>query len=107
MELDDYSRFTKTEKVIVDGNETFGRWSSYTFLTEQLPSYEIGNYKVGPSTENRPDMISNVIYGTPLLDWVLIAFNQVTDVLNWPKSGTIIKYPVESVVMPEILQRND
>jgi hypothetical protein len=107
MELDDYSRFAKTEKVIVDGHDTYGRWSSYSFLTEQLASNEIGSYRVGPATENRPDMISNAIYGTPLLDWVLIAFNNVTDVLNWPKSGMIIKYPAEAIVMPEILQRND
>lgn len=102
--LSDLSRFSSTEMVIIEGNETYGRWNMPSFLKEQPDDSDIGIFKVTASTECRPDLISQEIYGTPLLDWVLISFNNVRNVLNWPKSGDLIEYPVESIVIPEVLQ---
>lgn len=87
---------------IFDGNETFGRWGLFKFLTERPPEDMIKVYQVTSAMEGRPDMISNEVYGTPLLDWVLISFNGVRDPMNWPKSGTTIEYPVDNVVLPEL-----
>lgn len=102
--LEDFSRFSRTEMIIVDGVETFGRWKQYPFLKERPAEENIEVFQVTSATEGRPDLISQQIYGTPLLDWVLIAFNNARNTLNWPKTGDVIEYPVESVVVPEVLQ---
>jgi hypothetical protein len=47
----------------------------------------------------RPDLISYMLYKTPRYDWVLIAFNNAVDTLNWPPTGLQIKYPVKSVIV--------
>ena len=90
--------------IIVDGNETFGRWQSYSFLKVRPPEDQIDVFQVTSAVEGRPDLISQQIYDTPLLDWVLIAFNNARDSLNWPKAGDLVEYPIESVVVPEVLQ---
>jgi len=101
--LDDFSRFSKTQVVFVEGNETFGRWVPYSFLEQRPAEEDIGVFQVTTATEGRPDLISNALYGTPLLDWVLIAFNNATEVLNWPRTGDNIEYPLQNVVFPEIV----
>lgn len=102
--LEDFSRFSRTEMVIVDGCETFGRWKSYSFLKERPADENIEVFQVPSSMEGRPDLISQQVYGTPLLDWVLIAFNNARNSLNWPRTGDLVEYPIESVVVPEVLQ---
>lgn len=99
--VNDYSRFQRTELVLEDGVEVFSTWTMPPFLSEELPSDQIGSYKVTNAMEGRPDLISNIIYGTPYLDWVLIAFNNARD-LNWPKAGVIIKYPSNTAVITEL-----
>jgi hypothetical protein len=100
--LDDFSRFFQTEAVIVDGNETFGAWKPPSFVKVRPAEDKIRRFRVISDTEGRPDKIAYVLYGTPLLDWVLISFNKVRDPLNWPKAGDIIEYPIESIVFPLI-----
>jgi len=96
--------------IITDGHETFGRWKSYSFLKERPADENIGVFRVTSAVEGRPDLISQQVYGTPLLDWVLIAFNNTIDnqsarnALNWPRAGDLVEYPVESIVVPEVLQ---
>lgn len=101
--LSDYSRFTKTEMIIVDRVETYGKWNSYSFLKTRPSDDLIGVFRVTSALEGRPDLISAAIYSTSQLDWVLIAFNNARGVLNWPKTGERIEYPLEKVVMPEVL----
>ena len=101
--LDDYSRFSKTEMIIIDGVETFGKWKQYSFLVERPVEDKIGVFRITSAVEGRPDLISTQIYGTPMLDWVLIAFNNARGTLNWPRTGDTIEYPVESIVIPEVL----
>ncbi len=103
MDLDAFSRFKKTPPTIFDGKETYGRWVSFRFLTQRPDESDIGIFQVTSALEGRPDLISQQIYSTPLLDWVLIAFNQVRDPLNWPRAGSAIEYPLDTVVLPELL----
>jgi hypothetical protein len=99
-----YSRYTTTPETEYDGAHTYGKWKSYNFLTESLAENQTRTLYITNAYEGRPDLISQQIYNTTKLDWVLIAFNKVRNPLNWPRAGDIIRYPLESVVMTEILQ---
>lgn len=101
-QLDDFSRLFQTPKTVVDGNETFGVWNPPSFIKIRPDENRINRYVVTNATEGRPDNISNILYGTPFLDWVLISFNKIRDPLNWPRAGEIIEYPDESLVFPLI-----
>ena len=92
------SRFKNTQLTIVDGKETVGVWKKPTFLTQELPNQYVGNYTVTSDTSGRPDLISYQLYDSPYYDWVLLSFNNVTDTLNWPSTGLVIKYPSISVI---------
>lgn len=97
------SRFKNTERIIVDGAETYGTWNQPLFLTKRPSDDKIGVFRVTSAAEGRPDLIANEVYGTPLLDWVIISFNGVRDTMNWPRAGDTIEYPLDSVVLPELL----
>lgn len=103
MRLDEFSRFKRTPPTIVDGKETYGRWVKFSFLKIRPAEEFINVFQVTSALEGRPDLISQRVYGTPLLDWVLIAFNGVRDPLNWPRAGDIIEYPSDLIVLPELL----
>ena len=100
-EVHDTSRFTKTELILEDGVETFGTWSMPSYLIERPIDDNIKKFKVMSALEGRPDLIANQLYGTPSLDWVLIAFNGVRD-LNWPRAGDTIEYPIPRIVVTEL-----
>lgn len=101
-ELSEFSRLLRTDEIIVDGKETYGVWAQPPFLKERPTDDKIGIFRVTNAVEGRPDLISNQLYGTPLLDWILIAFNNVRDPLNWPKAGATIEYPLDTVVFPQL-----
>lgn len=103
MASDSLSRFKNTEKIIANGKETYGIWSSFHFLQERPSDDNIGIYQVTSAKEGRPDLISHALYGTPILDWVLLAFNNVTEVFGWPVAGSAIEYPLDSIVFSELL----
>ena len=98
-----FSRFQETPIQIVDGKETFGVWVQPSFLKVRPDPKNIKTYKVTSKTDGRPDLISYTIYGTTFLDWVLIAFNDAHDTLNWPEVGDIIEYPIDAIVTSELL----
>ena len=98
-----FSRFQTTESILVDGKKTLGAWDPPNFIKEKPDKEFIFTYRVTSKTEGRPDLISNTIYGTSDLFWVLIAFNKPRNTLNWPKVGDIIEYPAQSIVMSELL----
>lgn len=102
-ELDQFSRLQQTEPIIVDGVETFGVWTQPSFLKKRPQEDQIGVFRVSSALEGRPDLIANELYGTPLLDWVLISFNNARRSLNWPRTGDQIEYPLDTVVLPELL----
>lgn len=102
-DFDEYSRYRTTQLLVVDGKETLGAWSQPPFLLNRPTDDEIGVFRVTSAVEGRPDLIANQLYGSPLLDWVLIAFNNARTSINWPRAGTAIEYPMKSVVIPEIV----
>lgn len=87
---------------IVDGVETVGTWNMPTYLVERPDNSMIYKYYVSSAVEGRPDLIANFVYGTPLLDWVIIAFNNPNDILNWPMAGETIEYPHQDLVMSQL-----
>jgi len=101
-ELGEFSRFINTDEVVVDGKETLGVWQPPNFIKARPSDDQIGIFRVTNAVEGRPDLISQQLYGTPKLFWVLIAFNKIRNPLNWPKAGSTIEYPSESVVFPQV-----
>ncbi len=96
------SRYRKTDQIIVDGVETVGTWKQPNYLIERPKENFILRYYVTNAVEGRPDLIANQLYGTPTLDWVLIAFNSPTECLNWPTAGTTIEYPSQDLVLSQL-----
>lgn len=97
-----YSRFIKTSTTTFRNVETYDVWVRPSFLTKTLGNDEIGVFTVEAQYEGRPDNIAYLLYGDHLLDWVIIAFNNATDVLNWPQAGSVIKYPLINVIVREL-----
>lgn len=109
-QLGEFSRFRNTKPTIIDGKETYGAWNKQSWLRILPNSNDIGIFRVTNQFEGRPDRISNEIYGTPLLAWVLISFNAIhfndksaRTLFGWPRAGSVIRYPVESIVLPEVI----
>lgn len=102
-DFDEFSRYRNTEQVVFDGEESIGSWTQPSFLINRPTEDLIGVFRVTSALEGRPDLIANQLYGTPLLDWILIAFNNARDTLNWPKTGDTIEYPLRRIVIPEIV----
>lgn len=100
---DQFSRFSRTPRIIVDGKETYGSWVQPSFLKNRPSDDQIQTFRVTSAMEGRPDLIANAVYGTPLLDWVIISFNKVRNTLNWPAAGDLIEYPIDDLVIPELL----
>lgn len=107
LDIDFGSRFFKTPAVNVeatDGSivETLDVWVKPSFLTTRPTKDKIGQYLVPNQHAGRPHLIAETIYGTEDYDWILLAFNNVTDVFSWPKTGQMIEYPISDVVVKEL-----
>jgi len=102
LQLSNWSRFRTTESVLYDGKETFGRWNPPGILTQNLPRNKLIVIKVNNVLEGRPDLISLAYYGTTLLDWLIIAYNNASGALNWPRAGQVISFPTERAVMDQL-----
>ena len=100
IDMEPYSRFSKTDSVLFDGNETFGMWKNpiTDVIYNNLILYVVDSRHVG-----RPDIIADELYGNSSLDWVLIAVNNATTSLNWPNAGDTIKVPDASLITSELL----
>jgi len=98
-----YSRFQSTRTVLQDGEEVWGAWNQPFFIAEKLPQNQQMAVRIGSDREGRPDLISQDLYGTTKLDWMLIAFNNAIAVFNWPRSGTVISAPLSDIVLGEVL----
>lgn len=100
-DLESFSRFKATEAVVVDGVETFGVWKQPSWLSA-LKEDDLNQFVVPGNMERRPDLISADIYGSSFFFWVLIAVNKPLDPFSWPKTGTVILYPDESIVIANV-----
>ncbi len=93
------SRFHISQPIVTpDGIETFGLMKKFNFFETD----RVVNYKVTAATAHRPDLIANEIYGAPGLFWVVLMFNKPRNPFRWPEVGTVIRLPVNSVVIPEL-----
>ena len=100
---DPYSRFKLTESIYVDGIETFGLMKKHFFLDKNnLRDEDIISVDITPAFAGKPWMIANEYYNSPVLDWVVVMFNKPLNPVNWPHIGTVIKIPVQSVVLPNV-----
>jgi len=91
IDVDPFSRFAQTETVSTEEGETFGKWVEPDVLVNELPEDAIRRYTTPSALEGRPDRISQVLYNTTHLDWLIVALNGTRDVLNWPRAGDVIK----------------
>lgn len=103
LNVNNYSRFSDTPTIIFKGNEVWGRWKRNRFLTQQLTDDQLLTYIVPKNREGRPDLISQDVYNTTELDWLIISFNKANQVFNWPKVGTILVLPIPGIVAAELL----
>ena len=106
IKLDSGSRFQFTEPILVPdphGNmtETFGLWTPPSYIKTRPAPELIGKYTVTAGRGMAPHLIASDLYGTPYLDWILIAFNNAYNVLNWPPVGSVIEFPVSSLVFAQ------
>ena len=102
VQFDYMSRYRQTEQIVVDGKETVGYWNQPSYLSERPANAYINRLYISSALAGRPDLIANALYGSPQLDWVLIAFNNPTEPLNWPSPGTTIEYPSYDLVRSEL-----
>jgi hypothetical protein len=95
-----YSRFSQTEHVLFDNQDTFGRWKNPVtdLLAKSATAYVVSNSFAG-----RPDLIAFSLYGNASLDWLLIAINSASDALNWPQAGDTIMVPSRSLIASELV----
>lgn len=107
--ISEFSRFNGTERTIIRGNETFGAWAQQSWLKVKPDDRFIKVFQVDNRYDGRPDLISDDVYNTPLLSWVLIAFNAIhyndklaRSAFRWPRSGSTIYYPSDVIVIPEL-----
>jgi len=102
IDIPPYSRFINTETVNLGGFESFGVWNVPNFLKQSLLADQEVVIKITAAYEGRLDLIAHELYGTPFLDWVIIAYNNILEPLNWPRAGTVIKIPVRSVILDQL-----
>lgn len=102
MGLPKFSRFQFSTKTVHKGQVTWPLAELPNFLSRTLDDNEIEYYEVPPEYEMRPDSIANELYGSTELEWVLLYFNDITEVHTWPKAGDVIKYPIRSLVRNQL-----
>lgn len=105
---DSYSRFGDTPSIVYDHRtmgpqEIFGVWKQPTVLTRGIPDSQVIRFVVPKSLEGRPDLIAANQYGVSTLDWLVIAYNNATQVFGWPKAGQVIKLPASTYIASELL----
>lgn len=101
---DHQSRFRfSTPIVTTNGHETYALMSKHFFLNPaNLDESEIQSVEITPDLAGKPWAIADKLYNSPVLDWVIVLFNKPLNPVNWPAIGTVIKAPIQSVVLPNV-----
>jgi hypothetical protein len=97
------SRFKLTDTIIYQGHITKSSWRRPDILKREVRIDDYYTFTVTNDLEFRPDKISNLVYQTSHLDWLIIAYNQAPEPFAWPLTGQIIKIPKPELFMPELL----
>ena len=95
------SRFRVTDIINKYGEETFGLWKKNNFLTREYLDEDLITFVVDGRFVGRPDLISEEVYSTPELYWVVIGYMKPLNPVNWPEIGTVLRLPPRSVVLSE------
>lgn len=61
---------------------------------------------VTPSTEYRPDLVSQNIYGTVELKWLLMYVNKLCGLVQFT-SGLVLKYPPKTIIVEYMLRTQE
>jgi len=88
--------------IVVDGVETVGVWNQPSYLIERPDDAYISKFHVTSALEGRPDLIAYAVYKSAELDWVIIAFNNPSEILNWPKAGDMIEIVAQELIHAEL-----
>jgi hypothetical protein len=100
---DPHSRFLLSNPIIHNGVEAFGIMTKHFFLDQNnLKDDQIISVEITPDLAGKPWAVANKLYNSPVLDWVIVLFNRPINPVNWPYIGTVIKAPIESVVVPNV-----
>lgn len=62
--------------VVLSDVVTSQEFQDYILSLDSIP-YQTGS--IPPGYENRPDLISNLFYYTPKMDWLILWFNNLDD----------------------------
>ncbi len=103
LDLPAYSRFFNTPLTKIEDKETYAVWDVPVFISNGVEADRTITLVVDPSYEGRPDLISYDYYGTVGYAWVIMAYNNVRNTLNWPKAGDVIRFPIDTEVTRELL----
>jgi len=66
-------------------------WDTFVANIDNEFEYKIGRVPIG--YEHRPDLISNIFYGTPSLWWLILVVNKIEDPWEGLDVGDQIKIP--------------
>jgi hypothetical protein len=91
-----FSRFRDVERIRFRGVDTFGTWKVpevFNNLTED----DVIKYVVPAGEGGRPDIIAFNQYGNSHLMWILITYNNATD-LDWPRAHEVIDIPARRAI---------
>lgn len=92
------SRFIKTPLTKTrDGKDTYGIIQGFDSLRD-IDGDNIESFLVDSCYSGRPDLIAQLFYGNPHLEWVIVFANRPKNTLNWPKAGSTIKIPRNTFV---------
>lgn len=97
-----HSMYHQTPATIIDGVSTIGSWNRPSWILARPDERYIHKYMVPSGYAGRPDLIALAVYNVDDLDWVLLTFNNVSNVFGWPKAGTVIEIPDESIIFPSL-----
>lgn len=85
------------------GDETWGVLVPFTFLNPAnlSPSDILRTAPITSDMAGKLDLVSQMVFGYPDLEWVLVLFNNVENPLaGYPQTGTIVAYPNPALVLP-------
>lgn len=97
-DIQSYSRFKSTDRIVFQQKATFGLWNPPQSLLN-LNTENIERYKVEAGYEGRPDLISDEFYGSDRYAWVILMYNKPISTIGWPSKNEVIGIPkYDSVV---------
>ncbi len=95
--LDYYSRYINTDRIVFSGNPTFGLYKRPEIF-DQLTDDDVTHLKIDWKYAGRPDLIALEAYGSHQFYWILVMYNSPKNPIGWPFVGTTIKIPKQSAV---------